>query len=232
MIVAIHQPNFIPWLGYFYKISNCDTFIFLDDVQYPKQSPASRNYIKNKKGEKQLLSVPVKLSKGAFQNYNEIEIDYSQPWNRKLLNLVKDAYLKAPFFKTLFPQLEGILLKEHQNLAELNLEIIYWCLYLLDMSDIKTIRASQIATTVDSKNDRNIALCESVGATIYLSGAGGKNYNDTDAYKAKNIELRYSDFEPKQYPQLHGEFISNLSVIDALFNIGGSEISKQLKLPV
>ena len=86
MTISIHQPNYIPWLGYFHKIQHADIFVFLDDVQYVKGTVANRNYIKGQNGEKVLLSVPVKLSKGAFQKYNEIEIDYSQNWQQKSEN--------------------------------------------------------------------------------------------------------------------------------------------------
>jgi hypothetical protein len=97
-IVAIHQPNFFPWLGYFHKIALANTFVYLDNVQYIKQSPASRNYIKDKNGNKILISLPLKISKGAFQNYNEIEIDYSQNWQKKILNKLNDAYFHSQNF--------------------------------------------------------------------------------------------------------------------------------------
>src|SRR3982750_3176011 len=94
-VVSIHQPNYIPWLGYFHKMIKSDFFVLLDNVQYVKGTVANRNYIKDKKGEACLLSVSVKLSEGAYQKYNQIGIDYSNKWNKKHINSIKDAYLKA-----------------------------------------------------------------------------------------------------------------------------------------
>lgn len=220
MIVAIHQPNFIPWLGYFYKIAQADIFVLLDNVQFPKESPAGRNYIKGKNGEKVLLSVSVKKSDGAFQNYNEITIEYGSKWAIKHLNQIKDAYIKAPFFNTYFPEIEMILKAKFNSLADLNIELIRFAIKHLN---IKT--RIEIASTFDNgllgvKNDRNLNICLHFGATKYLSGQGAKKYNDPNLYDNAKIELVYSDYQIKSYPQINGDFISNLSFIDALMNVG------------
>lgn len=220
MIVAIHQPNYIPWLGYFYKIATADLFVLLDNVQFPKESPAARNFIKGKTGEKVLLTVSVKKSKGAFQNYNELELDYSSKWNIKHLNQIKDAYIKAPHFKTYYPELEALLKQQHPNLAAMNIAIIRWALEHLGIdTPVKT--ASEFDDgSLGTKNDRNLNICMHFNATAYLSGHGAKKYNDEIIYKEQNIDLMYSDYTSLPYPQINGDFVPNLSVIDALFNCG------------
>jgi hypothetical protein len=220
MTIAIHQPNYIPWLGYFYKISRSDIFVLLDNVQFPKESPAARNFIKGKNGAKVLLTVSVKKSKGAFQNYNELELDYSSKWNIKHLNQIKDAYLKAPFFKTYFPEFESMLKEQHSNLAELNIKIIKWAIGHLDLkARIETASAFDKGN-LGTQNDRNVNICLHFGADKYLSGHGAKKYNEETLYQEKKIELIYSDYEAKEYLQINGDFVPNLSILDVLFNCG------------
>src|SRR5690606_1743212 len=134
MKVAIHQPNFLPWLGFFNKIKDADVFVILDTVQYVKGTFANRNQIKNKKGEPQYITVPVKISKGWNQNYNQIEIDYATRWYTKHLNLFKDSYYKSPFFHETYSFIEPIYLKKHIILSELNIDIIYSIIYKLEIS--------------------------------------------------------------------------------------------------
>lgn len=220
MIVAIHQPNYIPWLGYFYKIKKSDLFVILDNVQFPKESPAARNFIKGKNGDKVMLSVAVKKSNGAFQNYNELALDYDGKWNTKHLNQIKDAYIKAPFFKRYFPEIEQLLKTRYASLAELNIAFIKWAVEQLKIETPLHIASSFDDGTLGAKNDRNLNICLHFNATEYLSGGGARKYNDEVLYEEHKVKLMYSDFASKEYPQLHGAFIPNLSVLDVLFNVG------------
>jgi hypothetical protein len=229
MIISIHQPNYIPWLGYFYKIYKSDIFVLLDNVQFPKESPAARNFIKGKDGSKVLLTVSVKKSKGAFQNYNELELDYSTKWNIKHLNQLKDAYIKAPFFKDIFPEFEMILKQPYTNLAELNIKIIKWVIEKLNIKTRLETASEFDDGSLGTKNDRNLNICLHFGAASYLSGAGAKKYNDESLYKENNVELIYSDYSGRAYPQINGDFVPNLSVLDALFNIGPKESELLIK---
>jgi len=219
-IVSIHQPNFIPWLGFFYKIYKSDIFVLLDNVQYPKESAAARNFIKGKNGSKVLLSVSVKKSEGAFQNYNEIELDYNSKWNIKHLNQIKDAYIKSPYFKLYFPEFEIIIKAQYANLAELNITVIKWALKQLEITTQIEIASQFDKGNFGKKNERNLNICLHFGATAYLSGSGAKEYNDENLYKENEVKLLYSDYVPVTYPQINGEFVSNLSVLDVLFNCG------------
>ncbi|MCX8478627.1 MAG: WbqC family protein [Chitinophagales bacterium] len=227
-IIAIHQPNYIPWLGYFYKIAHSDTFVFLDNVQFPKESPAARNYIKGKTGEKVLLSVSVKKSKGAFQNYNELELDYSTKWHLKHLNQIKDAYFKAPYFKEFYPELEKLYLEPASNLAAFNTKIILWILNQLNIHTTIKIASHFDDGSLGTQNERNLNICLHFKANKYLSGTGARKYNQEDVFIKKNIELIYSDYTPQEYTQINGPFVANLSIIDTLFNVGKEGTRKMI----
>jgi hypothetical protein len=224
--VAIHQPNFLPWIGYFHKINEAEDFVLLDDVQYVKQSPSSRNFIKNKNGEKYLLVLPVKKKNYTEKNYNEIEIDYAQPWQKKHLNIIKDSYFHSLSFKEIFSFIENIYSQKFENLASLNIAFIEQiCKFL----EIKTniILSSELAISPECiKNERNIAICKQLHATHYLSGIGAKKYNQEILFHQNNLKLIYQNYTPIIYAQINGTFIPNLSIIDYLFNVSKSEYSK------
>lgn len=227
MKVAIHQPNFLPWLGYFNKIKKVDVFVLLDDVQYVKGTIANRNLIKNKKGESQYVTVPVKISKGWDKKYNEIEIDYSQKWINKHLNLFYDAYHKAPYFDIMYEFIETRYNKKYPVLSELNNDFILSILSELNI-ETKIYINSQIEYNFGCKNDQNVGISKYFNADIYLSGMGAKKYNDESLYTENGIKLEYQNFQYPIYPQLYGEFVPNLSIVDALFNCGWEGTKKLL----
>ena len=223
MIVAIHQPNYMPWAGYFNKMKQADCFVLLDNVQVPDRSVANRNYIKGKNGKPVLLTVPLKKTK--FGTYNNTVIDYSKNWPLQHCNKIKDAYSKAPFFDDYFGTIEQLLHHKYSTLSELNSALI---LYFIDVLHINTpIKiASDLELPFSTKNEQNIAICEHLGAHIYLSGKGAKKYNDHELYAAHQLEIRYQSFVMPQYQQLNNSFVSNLSIIDVLFNCGAIEAAK------
>ncbi|MCC6252011.1 MAG: WbqC family protein [Bacteroidia bacterium] len=224
MIVAIHQPNYLPWAGYFHKISKADCFVILDDVQIPGKGIHHRNFIKGKDGRAVLLSVPLHKRNGMYSTYNNVVPDYSSKWQRNHLNKIKDAYYKSLFFENIFTVIEQIILKKHENLTALNTELIQ---AICKIIQIKTpmVYASQYELGELKGNDKNIALCKQLHATTYLSGQGGKKYNDENMFKHHGIELNYQLFN-LSYHQQGKNFIPNLSVIDLLFNMAPEEIHK------
>ena len=227
--VAIHQPNFLPWIGYFHKINEVDNFVFLDNVQYIKQSPSSRNFIKDKNGKKFLLILPVIKKNYTEKNYNEIEIDYTQPWQRKHLNKIKDSYFHAPSFENIFSFIENFYCIKFENLAEFNIYFIKEVCKLLHI-DTELKISSQLNINSESiKNDRNIAICKSLNATHYLSGIGAKKYNQEQLFIQNNLQLVYQNYLQIKYLQINGEFLSNLSIIDFLFNTIKTEYSNIFK---
>jgi len=220
MILAIHQPNFLPWAGYFHKIMNSDSFVILDDVDFTKNSVANRNYVKGPNG-KILLTVPVKkFSLGA--SYLDVEIDYSADWQRKHLATFEVCYKKSPYFKEIFSILSSCYGKKCKSLGEFNIVLIEEiCKYL----GIKTkiLRSSPMKLKTKS-TERLVDVCKKIGASEYLSGLGGKDYMDESLFANEKIKIVYQGFKHPVYSQLFGEFMPNLSFVDMLFNIGRDSV--------
>ncbi len=222
MIAGIHQPNYIPWSGYFYKIANSDIFIFLDNVPYTKNSFINRNKIKTQHGEA-WMTISV-LTKGRYgQMINEVEINNNIPWGKIHWKTIEANYAKAPYFEEYKHLFEDIYQKKWENLMEFNEAMIKMICEILCIKNIKFIRASEL--DVSGKNTRLlINICKAVGADSYFSGSGGKKYMDEELFEEEGVKLKYSEFQHPVYDQLWGDFSPNLSVIDLIFNKGGSNL--------
>jgi hypothetical protein len=215
MVVAAHQPDYIPWLGYFHKISKADIFVFLDDVQFSNEGGHNRNLIKTPQGS-QWLTVPVQ--KSYYDPINKVRTMDEYGWKKKHLRSIELNYKRAPFFNEVFPVISELLLSKYLNIAEMNGAIIqriskefgFTASYILSSyMDIKTAGEQRI-----------IDICRNLGARAYYSGHGAKAYQNPSHFAEYKIELIYSDYRPVQYPQLWGEFTENLSVVDYVMNCG------------
>ena len=216
-IIAIHQPNFIPWVGYFYKILKSDEFVLLDDVQFTKNGFTNRNQVKTPQGA-QWLTLPV-LQKGKFgQNIDEIAIAQPDHTIQKVLRTVEGNYKKAPFFNEYFPEFEKCLRNNGDKLAAVNIALIKWVCVSLEIKTPLVI-SSDLKAEGESTM-RLINICKKRNAGKYLSGFGGNKYQEAELYKTHDIELTMTNFKHPQYKQLWGDFIPNMSVIDILFNCG------------
>ncbi len=219
-IVSIHQPNFVPWIGYFYKIVNCDVFVFLDNVQYTKNSFINRNKIKTPQRDR-WLTVPVSFKFG--QLINEVKINNNVQWRKKNLRTIEINYKKAPHYDAIYDLLKSACFRnEWELLTDLNIKLINTICQFLDLR-VKTIRASTLGFNTSS-TDLLIKIIKKLDGKIYLSGKGGANYQDEEKFKQNGISLLYTDFIGPIYPQLYGDFIPNLSIIDLLFNCGSESI--------
>lgn len=215
--VVITQPTYLPWLGYFDLMARADTFIFFDHVQFEKRSWQQRNRIKTSDGVA-WLTVPV-LSKGRYdQAIYEVEIE-DQTWQRKHLNTIKHSYSRAPFYNELHGLLSDVYSLSWNRLVDLNLAIIRKIAVELGLSPL-FYRSSELAGG-GRKAELLINLCREVGATHYLSGPAARNYlGEGHLFIQYGIELEYHEYQHPEYPQLHGSFVSHLSVIDAVMNTG------------
>jgi hypothetical protein len=167
MIISVHQPQYIPWLGYFDKISRSDRFVFLDNVQYKEREFQNRNKIRTKDGSI-WLTVPV-ISKGeGRQNIRDVVIDNEIAWQRKHLGSLRSAYSKAAFFDKYYQYFETILAKDWGNLNDLNIEIIKFVLNELSISTPITFESELKIDTMSSQ--RIVDICKKLGADTYLSG--------------------------------------------------------------
>ena len=218
MKVAIMQPTYLPWIGYFALMKSVDVFIILDSVQFSKRSWQQRNQIKTESGVK-WLTVPV-ISKGKKdQLIADVKIDYSSKFPESHINMIEQNYRKSPFFGDFSEVFFSVLRERHEYLSHLSINLI---LLIRELLDIKTkIKYSSDFLTQGSKDELLAELCEHVGATEYISPPGSKVYlDDSDAFSKRNIPVKYFNYKYTNYPQLHGEFIQYMSVIDLLFNYG------------
>ncbi|MDO9027144.1 MAG: WbqC family protein [bacterium] len=228
MIVAAHQPNYLPWAGYFYKMARCDIFVFLDSVQYSRTSYTARCPIKQSDGRASWLSVPV-LKKGRyFQNVNEVAIDNQRSWQSEHLKTLESCYSRAPYFKE-YSWLRDLVCRQNwENLSQLNRTVT---MKLADHLGLKTKFASLSELGIHGRStEMLVSLCRTLKADQYLSGSGGKNYLDQGQFLQAGIDLKYTEYQPQPYPQPWGEFVPGLSVMDLLFNCGSEETKKSIIL--
>ena len=218
MKVAIMQPTYMPWIGYFALMESVDIFIILDSVQFSKRSWQQRNQIKTESGPK-WLTVPV-ISKGKRdQLITDVQIDYSNKFPESHINLIKQNYMKSKFFNNYSEDLFNIFRKKHKNLSSISIDLI---LLIRDLLNIETtIKYSSDFLTEGSKDELLAELCKYVGATEYVSPQGSKVYlDDSNSFIKRNIPVKYFDYKHPNYPQSHGDFIQYMSVIDLLFSCG------------
>ena len=215
MIVAIHQPNYLPWLGFFNKMAACDTFVILDNVQHSKSSITNRNNIKTSQGEVK-LTIPIKNKEKPI---NTLLIDEPAKNLLKHWRVIESNYSKADHWKTYAEALGNIYKTPYNLLADLNIDIITYLKNVLEIN-CKLVIASDLQNIDGVGSDRNLSICKALNASSYLSGNGAKAYNDEESFSQAGIRLVYNNYSYKPYKQLWGEFIPNLAAIDALFNIG------------
>jgi len=225
MKVAIHQPQYLPWPGYFNKILQADIFVFLDDVQYKKNEWQNRNRIKSATGEI-WLTVPVHYRFG--QKINEVEIDNKIFWQKDHLKTISVCYRKAKYFDKFFPYIEKLLSKKYKMLVEVNIESINIILSYLGIN--KKIVLSSELKVEGEKTKRLVNICKKLGCDIYISGSGAKEYLVVEEFKKNNINVLFQEYTTPEYPQLFGKFIPNLSIIDMIFNVGKEETLRLIGL--
>ncbi len=217
MNIAIHQPNFFPWIGYFYKIKSSDYFVFLDDVQYSKNSYTNRvNIIYEKK--QTWLTLPVNSKLGL--KINKVFVA-DKSWKDKHLSKITNAYRKTKFFLEVFDKVKNLFDEiDSENLATINQLIICSVSNWLELNK-KFYISSELNINKDLKgDDRLIEIIRTLGGNTYFSGKGGNKYQNEEKFKSANISLRYSNFKEKRYNQQSNDFIYGNSILDLLFNLG------------
>ncbi|HET7086171.1 MAG TPA: WbqC family protein [Rhizomicrobium sp.] len=228
MIVSIHQPAYLPWLGYLDRIAQSDVFIFLDTVQFEKNSFTNRNRIKTANGPL-WLTVPV-LSQGHIgKRLQELRIDNRQDWRTKHLRSIEQNYRKAPYFAERFPRLKALYGHAQDSLTELCFtQLKFW------MAEFglraRLLRASELAVE-GAKSDLVLALAAAAGASAYISGPQGRGYLDEASFREAGIKLHYHDFSPTPYPQLYGEFAPAMAALDYWMNVAEPQNFRQMEKP-
>lgn len=215
MRIAIHQPDYIPYIGYFYKISKADLFVYLNDVQFSNDNMHHRNNIKTPQGRKR-LTIPLKYH---FKDtINQVRTKDELDWKEKHLELLTVNYQKSPHFNEIFPRIRELLLTDYDNLADMNMAINQFIISGFGLS-AAIIKASELNIS-SRKEERILDICSALEASEYYSGLGAVSYQNRENFSNRGIVLTYTDYRPFPYPQQWDAFEPNLSVLDYLFNCG------------
>lgn len=217
MVIAAHQPNYIPYLGFFYKIYKCDRFVFVDDVQFSNQNGIThhRNVIKTPNGA-ELISVPIK--KNIDYKINQVEINYSNNWEKKNLKTLFVNYKKAPYFNEVYNWYEEIISCEYERLVDFNIELIRSICNKMGID--REFYVNSDYSTSGAKQDLVLDIMREYKGQVYYSGTGAAAYLCESKFQEFGLDLVFSDYHPVQYIQQWRNFIPNLSIIDYLFNCG------------
>ncbi len=220
MKIAISQPAYLPWLGYFDLIDQVDVFVLLDSVQFEKQSWQQRNRIKTPTGL-QWLTVPVIFNGRFGQRIQEVEIREPDFW-RKHLRSIEVNYRRAPFFDRYYPELSDLLQARTSKglLVELNVAIIRWFCEILGIG-AQFLRSSEL-NQPGRRSELLVNLCRSLAADQYLSPLGSAVYlcDDLQQFSQAGIEVGFQHYQHPEYPQLFAPFVPYASALDLLFNTG------------
>ncbi|MBN1882214.1 MAG: WbqC family protein [Deltaproteobacteria bacterium] len=217
MIVAIHQPQYLPWLGYFHKMHQADAFVFLDTVQFKKNEYQNRNRIKGPQGP-QWLTVPVLQRLG--QDIRDVRINTTVNWQKKHIAALGSCYGRAPHYGAYRDALQDLLDRPWELLSPLNIEVTKLIASSLGI-DTQLYLASEMDGVSDDRDRRLIEITQRLGGDMYLAGVGGRDYMNLATWEKAGIDVLFQQFEHPVYPQIFDGFTSHLSAVDLLFNTGG-----------
>ena len=218
-VVAVHQPNFLPWLKLLDKILASDVYVAYDTVQYTKSEYHARQRVRTYTGEL-WLTVPLRTVPATRQLIRDVRIDNGQPFRHKHLRLLRSAYGRAEFFDEVYPIVEGVYEHKHERLVDVNVHLIEaTCRYL--GSDVRIVRASTLSHAGDN-TDRLIQLLRGVGGQVHLTSTHGtgRRYIDWSRVHSAGIRVRSQAFEHPVYSQAWPGFIPHLAALDMLFTCG------------
>lgn len=216
VIIAIHQPDYIPYIGYFYKIYKSDIFVYLDDAQFSKDNMHHRNKIKTPQGECR-IQIPVDY---CFKDsINNVRMKDELGWKEKHLKMLEYNYSRSHYYNEIFKQLKDIYFGGYSDLADFNITLNTFIAEKLGILPALISKSSDLGIQT-RKEERVLDICNYYNANIYWSGNGARAYQKDESFNKRGIELQYTDYRPIEYKQQFGNFISNLSIIDYIMNHG------------
>jgi len=225
-IVTIHQPEHMPWAGFFHKMMLADHYVILDSVQYEKDYFHNRNKVIDRNGTVSFITVPCLIKDGRWRDsISNIQINLNCPWKKKYLGKIKECYAGFPFFQGLYPEIEKIINECPSTICELNMSLIYIFRDILGISTPISF-ASEVESSL-SASELNLDLCKHNEATIYLSGPSGKDYLNEDIFLKENMSVIYHEFTPPKYEM--DNFSPGLSTLDLVMRFG-EEAAKIIRL--
>lgn len=236
MKVAIHQPNFLPWLGIFQRLFLVDMFVFFDHVQ----AMGGRSWLSRNRllvgGREHWLTMPVRKSGRHGQKVSEVQINYDVDFVPKHLKTIEVNYRRAPHFAAIFPMLEVLYQRRHTLIAEFNMEFICGVAALLGLPT-KFIRSGDLVREHPrleglKGNEQVLETCRAARATEYVSGGGCLDFIEPAKFEEAGIPFYFQRFEHPVYPQAGGrQFVANLSIVDALLNAGVERTREMIMQP-
>jgi len=220
MILTGHQPEYLPYIGFFNKVMSADKFVLVDHVQFNKKNWQNRNRVRTVNGWTWLI-VPVYSKNKQMQHMNEVEINNTINWKEKHWKTIYLNYKKAPYFMNHAAFFRSVYLQEWIKLVELNETIIRYLFDVLKIN-IEIYRSSEL-NIEGKKTDLIINLCKKLNANAYISGSGGRKYVDMTKFKKANMLSYFRDMKQIEYKQQFEPFEPYMSVIDLLFNCGAEK---------
>ena len=223
MKLAISQPTFIPWYGYFGLVDYVDEFVFLNDVKFEVRSWQQRNYIKCN-NEKKFLTVPVLKKKKSEQKIYEVKINREDNYINKFIKTIELSYKKSPYYNSYSKNIFDIIISNDKSLMELNINFIkYFC----DVLGIKTKFTNSLDLSLKNKKEDLIKeICEIKKCDEYISTIGAKEYlGDKAFFRNSSIKIKYFSIDSFFYNQIGDKFIEKLSIIDLIFNEGPNALN-------
>lgn len=233
MVIGVHQPHYMPWLGYLDKMAKSDLFVIYDRVQFEKGSPMCRNRILGTTGGAEFITVGYEKH-GLLQK--ECRYVEAKNWNEvrdRHIKMIKASYGHTEYFDSLFPEVNKALPVEALYMIDIQMQTVE---FLRRMFDINTplLKQSEIAMSIagDTATERLIGTIEAAAhncdeGITYISGNGARKYNDIEVFKAHGINIVYQAFKCPEYKQVSSNvFVPNLSALDLLFNCGIEESRK------
>ncbi|MBF0127493.1 MAG: WbqC family protein [Magnetococcales bacterium] len=220
--LAVLQPGYLPWLGFFDLLHRCDLFVIYDDVQFDKHGWRNRNRIRSATGPL-WLTVPVRHKGLGKPLILDIEIDPNTQWVKKHLGTLEQFYAKAPYVDHYLPEFKEALSRPWRMLVDMDLTMIQLMCYWLGLQ--RTVYRSSELHIGGERSERLLRLCQHFSADRYLSGNAAKAYLNEALFAQHNVVVEWQNYQHPIYPQLHGNFIPYLSAMDLLFNVGPQSLS-------
>lgn len=219
-VAAIHQPTFLPWLGWWDKLVRSDVLVLLDDVQFPKKGGTWMNRVRMlTDGRPAWFTMPVDRSYHGLRSVRETLVDDRTPWRDTMARTIATSYRRAPHFDDVYPRVEELLQLRGDRLAEVNETSIRRLAGLLELDAGKLVRQSDLGVT-GTGTDLLIDLCKATKSGTYVTGDGAGGYLEADRFEAAGLVLVMQQFESPRYPQLASDYVPGLSIVDALMNCG------------
>lgn len=229
MSVAIMQPYFFPYIGYFQLIEKVDNFVFYDDVSFIKKGWINRNQILLN-GEPFLFTIPL-IKQSQNKEIREIEVLWGKEFPQKFLSQLSSAYKKAPYYSEFLPYIEELFSNKAESISDLAIQSIQIVYHFLGLEQ-NWSRSSQTGISKDfERSDRLIEITKSLGSTNYINPINGQNLYDKAYFKEKEIDLSFLLPNISSYPQVQTKrFVPNLSILDLLFNLEKELIIEKIHL--